>query len=125
MRFDYPTAASPTASYVFTNDPEAPYERQVVKHNTEVMMEDGSVYVYARAVTSYRYVISSIVLESQSERDDLETFYDSTVNGSEKQFEYTDPYDNTYTVRFEDDLTITEIFKGRFYRATFNLLETP
>lgn len=124
MRFDYPDADSPTTSFVFSNNPEAPYERSVVKHNTEVLMEDGSVYVYARAVTQYRYIIQSVVLESKTERDNLESFYDSIVNGSEKEFTYTDPYDVEHTVRFEGEFRIQEVYKDRFYRASFNLLES-
>jgi len=124
MRFDYPNSSSPTTSLVFSNNPEAPYERKVVKHNTEVLMEDGSLFVYARDVTQYRYIIQSLVLESQSERDALESFYDTTVNGSEKTFTYTDPYDQEHTVRFEGEITIAEVYKDRFYRASFNLLET-
>ena len=124
MRFDYPTSASPTSSYIFTNDPEAPYEKQVVKHNSEVQMEDGSVYVYSRSVTNYRYVIASVVLTSQTERDNLESFFDSTVNGSQKTFTFTDPYSDTATVRFSGQLKIVEIYKDALYRASFVLLET-
>ena len=86
-------------------------------------MEDGSFYVYSRSVTNYRYTIS-VVLTSESERDALESFYDSTVNGSEKTFSYTDPYSDSYTVRFENEMHISEIFKGRMYRATFSLIQT-
>tara|TARA_R110000787_G_scaffold203250_3_gene313758 strand:+ start:235 stop:606 length:372 start_codon:yes stop_codon:yes gene_type:complete len=122
MIFKYPTT-SPTTTLTFTNNPEAPYSREVIKHNTSVQMEDGSFYVYSRSVTNYRYTII-VVLNSESERDALETFYDSTVNGSEKQFKYTDPYNDEYTVRFEGQMKISEIFKGRMYRATFNLIQT-
>lgn len=124
MRFDYPDSSSPTTSVVFSNNPEAPYERKVVKHNTEVLMEDGSLYVYARDVTQYRYIIQSVVLESESERDSLEAFYDTIVNGSEKTFTYTDPYNDEHTVRFDGDFAIVEVYKDRFYRASFNLLES-
>lgn len=86
-------------------------------------MEDGTFFVYSRAVTNYRYSIT-VVLNSESERDALESFYDSTVNGSEKTFSYTDPYSDVYTVRFEDTMRISEIFKDRMYRATFNLIQT-
>ena len=48
-------------------------------------MEDGTFYVYSRSVTNYRYTVS-VVLTSESERDDLESFYDSTVNGNQKTF---------------------------------------
>jgi hypothetical protein len=123
MRFDYPTVASATTSIAFTSNPESPYEREVVKHNSEVQMEDGSFYVYSRSVTNYRYNIE-VILYSESERDALESFYDSTVNGSEKTFEYTDPYSDVYTVRFIDNFNIVEIMKDRFYRATFTLLQT-
>jgi hypothetical protein len=123
MRFDYPTVASATTSIAFISNPESPYEREVVKHNTEVQMEDGSLYVYSRSVTNYRYKIE-VILYSESERDALESFYDSTVNGSEKTFEYTDPYSDVYTVRFIDNFNIVEIMKDRFYRATFTLLQT-
>lgn len=124
MRFDYPTVATATESLVFTTNPEAPYQREVIKHNTEVQMEDGSIYVYSRSVTNYRYSIS-VVLYSQEERDDLEAFYDDIVNGSEKRFDYTDPYGEVYNVRFENQLQIVEIMKDRFYRAKFDLIETP
>jgi len=123
MRFDYPTVAGATTSLAFTNDPESPYERAVIKHNSSVQMEDGSMYVYSRSVTNYRYSIS-VVLTSESERDALELFYDSTVNGAEKTFEYTDPYSDVYTVRFDENMRISEVFKGRLYRATFTLLQT-
>lgn len=122
MIFKHPTT-SPTTTLTFTNNPEAPYSREVIKHNSSVQMEDGSFFVYSRAVTNYRYVIS-VVLNSESERDALETFYDTTVNGSEKEFTYVDPYSDTYTVRFEDQMKISEIFKGKMYRATFNLIQT-
>jgi hypothetical protein len=121
--FEYPNAVSPTTTLTFTNNPESPYEREVIKHNTSVQMEDGSFYVYSRSVTNYRYTIS-VVLTSESERDALESFYDSTVNGSEKTFSYTDPYSDSYTVRFENEMHISEIFKGRMYRATFSLIQT-
>lgn len=123
MEFNYPTEASPTTTLTFTNDPESPYEREVLKHNSQVQMEDGTFYVYSRSVTNYRYTIS-VVLTSESERDDLESFYDSTVNGSQKTFQYTDPYSDIYTVRFEEGMNIAEIFKDRMYRATFNLIQT-
>jgi len=123
MIFEYPNTTSPTTTLTFTNNPESPYERKVIKHNSSVQMEDGSFYVYSRSVTNYRYVIS-VVLTSESERDNVESFYDSTVNGSEKTFDYTDPYGDTYTVRFEDEMAISEIFKDRMYRATFNLIQT-
>jgi len=123
MRFDYPTVVSATTSLVFNNNPESPYEREVIKHNSSVQMEDGSMYVYSRSVTNYRYSIS-VVLTSESERDALESFYDSTVNGAEKTFEYTDPYGDVYTVRFDESMRISEIFKDRLYRATFTLLQT-
>jgi len=121
--FKYPNAVSPTTTLTFTNNPETPYEREVIKHNTSVQMEDGSFYVYSRSVTNYRYTIS-VVLTSESERDALESFFDSTVNGSEKTFSYTDPYSDSYTVRFEDEMHISEIFKDRMYRAAFNLIQT-
>ena len=123
MIFKYPNAVSPTTTLTFTNNPETPYEREVIKHNTSVQMEDGSFYVYSRSVTNYRYTIS-VVLTSESERDALESFFDSTVNGSEKTFSYTDPYSDSYTVRFEDEMHISEIFKDRMYRAAFNLIQT-
>jgi hypothetical protein len=123
MRFDYPTVAGATTSLAFTNDPESPYERAVIKHNSSVQMEDGSMYVYSRSVTNYRYSIS-VVLTAESERDALESFYDSTVNGAEKTFEYTDPYGDVYTVRFDENMRISEIYKDRLYRATFTLLQT-
>ena len=123
MIFKYPTLASPTTTLTFNNNPETPYEREVIKHNSSVQMEDGSFFVYSRSVTNYRYTIS-VVLTSESERDSLESFYDSTVNGMEKTFSYTDPYSDSYTVRFEDELHISEIFKDRMYRATFNLIQT-
>jgi len=123
MIFHYPTSAAPTTTLTFTNNPESPYEREVIKHNTQVQMEDGTFFVYSRAVTNYRYSIT-VVLNSESERDALESFYDSTVNGSEKTFSYTDPYSDVYTVRFEDTMRISEIFKDRMYRATFNLIQT-
>jgi len=123
MIFEYPNTTSPTTTLTFTNNPESPYERKVIKHNSSVQMEDGSFYVYSRSVTNYRYVIS-VVLTSESERDNVESFYDSTVNGNEKTFDYTDPYGDTYTVRFEDEMAISEIFKDRMYRATFNLIQT-
>ena len=122
MIFKHPTT-SPTTTLTFTNNPEAPYSREVIKHNTSVQMEDGTFYTYARSVTNYRYVIN-VVLNSEAERDSLESFFDNTVNGSEKEFKYTDPYGDEYTVRFEDQLEISEIFKGRMYRATFNLIQT-
>jgi hypothetical protein len=123
MIFNYPTISGSTSAITFTNNPEPPYEREVIKHNTSVQMEDGSFFVYSRSVTNYRYTIS-VILNSESERDALETFYDSTVNGSEKTFEYTDPYLDAYIVRFEDEMHIEEIFKNRFYRASFNLIQT-
>ena len=123
MIFKYPNAVSPTTTLTFTNNPETPYEREVIKHNTSVQMEDGSFYVYSRSVTNYRYTIS-VVLTSESERDALESFFDSTVNGSEKTFSYTDPYSDSYTVRFENEMHISEIFKDRMYRAAFNLIQT-
>tara|TARA_B110000908_G_scaffold57895_1_gene70548 strand:+ start:3444 stop:3818 length:375 start_codon:yes stop_codon:yes gene_type:complete len=123
MIFDFPTSAAPTTTMTFTNNPETPYSREVIKHNTSVQMEDGSFYTYSRLVTNYRYIIT-VVLNTQAERDALETFYDSTVNGSEKSFTYTDQNSDEYTVRFEDDLKIAEIFKGRMYRAKFNLIQT-
>lgn len=122
MIFNHPTT-SPTTTLTFTNNPEAPYSREVIKHNTSVQMEDGTFYTYARSVTNYRYVIN-VVLNSEAERDSLESFFDNTVNGSEKEFKYTDPYGDEYTVRFEDQLEISEIFKGRMYRANFNLIQT-
>jgi len=122
MIFKHPTT-TPTTTLTFTNNPEAPYSREVIKHNTSVQMEDGTFYTYARSVTNYRYVIN-VVLNSEAERDSLESFFDNTVNGSEKEFKYTDPYGDEYTVRFEDQLEISEIFKGRMYRATFNLIQT-
>ena len=61
MRFDYPTVAGATTSLAFTNDPESPYERAVIKHNSSVQMEDGSMYVYSRSVTNYRYSISVVL----------------------------------------------------------------
>lgn len=122
MIFKHPTTSA-TTTLTFTNNPEAPYSREVIKHNTSVQMEDGTFYTYARAVTNYRYVIN-VVLNSEAERDLLENFFDNTVNGSEKEFKYTDPYADEYTVRFEDKLSISEIFKGRMYRATFNLIQT-
>ena len=123
MIFEYPTSAAPTTTLTFNNNPETPYEREVIKHNSSVQMEDGSFFVYSRSVTNYRYIIN-VVLNSESERDALESFYDSTVNGIEKTFSYTDPYSDTYTVRFEDALHISEIFKDRMYRASFNLIQT-
>ena len=123
MRFDYPTVGGATTSLAFTNSPESPYERAVIKHNSSVQMEDGSMYVYSRSVTNYRYSIS-VVLTSEVERDALESFYDSTVNGAEKTFEYTDPYGDVYTVRFDENMRISEIYKDRLYRATFTLLQT-
>ncbi len=123
MIFKYPNAVSPTTTLTFTNNPESPYEREVIKHNTSVQMEDGTFYVYSRSVTNYRYTIN-VVLTSESERDALESFYDSTVNGSEKTFSYTDPYSDSYTVRFENEMHISEIFKDRMYRATFSLIQT-
>lgn len=123
MRFDYPTVATATDSIAFTGNPESPYERKVVKHNSEVQMEDGTYFVYSRSVTNYEYSIE-IVLYSESERDELEDFYDNVVNGSEKQFQYTDPYSDVYTVRFIGDFNIVEIYKDRFYRATFTLIQT-
>ena len=123
MRFDYPTVGSATTSLAFTNNPESPYERAVIKHNSSVQMEDGSMYVYSRSVTNYRYSIS-VVLTAEVERDALESFYDSTVNGAEKTFEYTDPYGDVYTVRFDENMRISEIYKDRLYRATFTLLQT-
>lgn len=124
MRFDYPTSSSATTSIEFVGDPQSPYEREVIKHNTEVQMEDGSLFVYSRSVTNYRYKIE-VILYSESERDALESFYDSIVNGSQKTFDYTDPYGDVYNVRFIDSFNIVEVFKGRFYRATFTLLQTP
>ncbi len=123
MRFDHPTVSGAATSLAFTNNPESPYERNVIKHNSSVQMEDGTMYVYSRSVTNYRYAIS-VVLTTESERDSLESFYDSTVNGAEKTFEYTDPYGDVYTVRFDENLRISEIFKDRFYRASFTLLQT-
>ncbi|MEO1957733.1 MAG: hypothetical protein ABGX03_07415 [Methylophilaceae bacterium] len=123
MIFNFPTISGSTTAITFSNDPETPYEREVIKHNSSVQMEDGSFYVYSRSVTNYRYKIT-VVLNSEAERDALESFYDSTVNGSEKTFEYTDPYSDEHIVRFEDKLRIAEIFKDRFYRATFNLIQT-
>jgi hypothetical protein len=123
MIFDFPTSAAPTTTLTFTNDPETPYSREVLKHNTSIQMEDGSFFTYSRSVTNYRYTIT-VVLNSEAERDNLESFYDSTVNGSEKEFTYTDPNSDEYTVRFEDSLQISEIFKGRMYRANFNLIQT-
>jgi len=123
MRFDYPTFASPTTSIVFTSDPEVPYEREVIKHNSEIQMEDGSFYVYSRSVTNYLYKIE-VILYSQAQRDALESFYDSTVNGSHKTFQYTDPYSALHTVRFIESFNISEIAKDRFYRATFTLIQT-
>jgi hypothetical protein len=123
MIFNYPTLAAPTSTLTFSNNPESPYEREVIKHNSSVQMEDGSFYVYSRSVTNYRYTIS-VVLTSETERDALETFYDSTVNGMEKTFSYTDPYSESYTVRFENELHISEIFKDRMYRASFTLIQT-
>lgn len=123
MRFDYPTVATATDSIAFVGNPEAPYERKVIKHNSEVQMEDGTFYVYSRSVTNYSYIVE-IVLYSESERDELEDFYDNVVNGSQKQFEYTDPYGDVYTVRFMGDFNIVEVFKDRFYRASFTLLQT-
>jgi hypothetical protein len=123
MRFDFPTVAAATSSIAFTSNPEAPYEREVIKHNAEIQMEDGTFFVYSRSVTNYRYYIE-VILYSQSERDALENFYDNVVNGSEKEFEYTDPYSDVYTVRFNGPFNISEIQKDRFYRATFELLQT-
>jgi len=124
MRFDYPTVATATDSIEFVGNPESPYEREVIKNNTEVQMEDGSLFVYSRSVTNYRYKIE-IVLFSQAERDELESFYDTLVNGSQKTFDYTDPYGDVYNVRFIDSFNIVEVYKDRFYRATFTLLQTP
>lgn len=123
MRFDYPTVAAATTSIAFTSNPESPYQREVIKHNAEIQMEDGTFFVYSRSVTNYRYYIE-VILYSEAERDALESFYDSTVNGSEKEFEYTDPYSDVYTVRFNGAFNIVEIQKDRFYRATFELLQT-
>ena len=123
MRFDYPTHASPTTSIVFTSNPEVPYEREVLKHNSSVQMEDGTFYVYSRSVTNYLYKIE-VVLYSEVERDALESFYDTIVNGSQKTFQYTDPYNSLYTVRFHESFNIIEIMKDRFYRATFSLIQT-
>jgi hypothetical protein len=123
MRFDFPTVASATTSLAFSNNPEPPYEREVLKHNASVQMEDGTFFVYSRSVTNYRYSIS-VVLTTETERDNFESFFDTTVNGSEKTFEYTDPYSDVYTVRFEGEIHIAEIFKDRFYRATLTLIQT-
>ncbi len=123
MIFNYPAITGSTTAITFTNNPEAPYEKEVIKHNTTIQMEDGSFYVYSRSVTNYRYDIS-VVLNSEAERNALEDFYDSIVNGSEKTFEYTDPNSDTAIVRFEDRLQIEDIFKGSFYRASFRLIQT-
>lgn len=59
----------------------------------------GKIFAYDKGVTSYQLTLEFSDLR-QSEKDDLESFFDSVVNGTLTDFEYTDHFGTVWSAKF-------------------------
>lgn len=68
----------------------------------------GQIYAYDKGPTSKRLELEFLELR-QSEKDALESFYDTTVDGVITNFEYTDHFGTTWNAKFlETELNFEE-----------------
>ena len=84
-----------------------------MRHLQAVGLTAGGVrYAYEKGVTLYEVELSFETL-SDSDKDNLDTFFGTTIGGASKTWTYTDTSGNTYTARFLDDsLEWTKVAQG-------------
>lgn len=72
---------------------------EVIKHQAMGLSADGSRRVYDKGVAKRRLALLFTELY-ESEKTELEGFFDSSVNGIEKTFTYTDHDGTIWSARF-------------------------
>lgn len=72
----------------------------------------GTVYAYDKGVDTYEVTVNLQSL-TNTEKTNLESFFDTTVNGAVNTWTYTDENGNDYTARFlEPQLSFEKIAGG-------------
>ena len=73
----------------------------------------GAVYVYDKGVEVRTMSLEFRCLDND-EKDDLEDFHRSTVEGAYTTFSFTDHRSGTWTARFIRDIEFSEVLDGRW-----------
>jgi len=85
-----------------------------IKRQTISRTQGGNVRVHDLGVDTYELRLSFEMLTA-SEKADLQSFFDSDVDGAMETWTYTDENGNTYTARFLDaELAITKTMNDMY-----------
>lgn len=94
---------------VVIQNPQRQNRYAIKKRQTTGRVAGGELFVYDKGVTTYELILEFNGLRD-SEKDDLETFYDTTADGLENTFTYTDHEGGVWVARFLDtELIFVEI----------------
>jgi hypothetical protein len=102
-RFDYPTAAAPTASLVFTRGARLVADTPSLRLNQEVDRAKGGTPMarnYGPVVRIYPFTaILTLASESEADFEDMVTWIEDVAEGAVNTFEWTDENSVVHTVR--------------------------
>jgi len=98
----------------------AGYLRRLEKSQVSGRTAGGVLYVYDKGIQIRRF---SIDLEglSAAEKAALHSFFDTTVNGMEEDFEYTDENGDTWSARFLSPELVWEKHGEELWMVKFDL----
>lgn len=121
VRFSYPTAASPTATWQPSKPPRYPIPRRV-DYPRQVRGETagGTVYVQDKGPRRETFELGFDHLP-QADRDQAADFFD-TVKKAAATFEFTGPDAALYTVRWVNPFEFAEVSGGR-WSGTIQLMK--
>ena len=86
--------------------------REARKFQAQGRGEEGTLFVYSSAVSTFETTLSFEGL-TDSEKDDLLSFFQTTVSGVSQTFTYTNPLGTAYTARFlSPDLDFLKVSDG-------------
>ncbi len=113
IRFHYPSAAAPAASWQPTKPPRFPLPRRL-DYPQQVVGETagGTVYVQDKGPRRETFELTFDHLP-QDERDQAASFFD-TVRKAASSFEFVDPEGQTHTVRWVNGFEFSQMVGGRW-----------
>lgn len=104
MKFSYPTVASPSTEVEIDNAKDTlPHSRGLRVYQVAFDTDAGEQLVYDWGDSSRTFTVR-IRLISESEKDALVSFYQTTVNGRATAWQFQDALGDTYDVRFAQDV---------------------
>lgn len=116
VRFTYST------TNIEIRNPERENVYELKKYQQLGRTAAGQVFVYEKGVETKKLELEFKNLR-ESEKDDLESFFDSTVDGIMNQFTYVNHRGETYTARLLDPvLRFTETRSHENYNHGYNNL---